>query len=86
MSDQISKGDPKESLKTTGRQKLTLGLFKKTDYRMTKEEKNRIDELRKVYTQIDDAFLSQFETRYIIFIEDGTDLKNDCRCFPEVKR
>ena len=30
--------------------------------------------------------MSQFETRYIIFIEDGTDLKNDCRCFPEVKR
>ena len=63
--------------------KLTLDYFKVPDYKMTKEMKKQIVELKKTYNKIDDAFLAQFVKRYIIFIEDGVDLKNDCKCFPE---
>ena len=37
--------------------------------------------LRKKHKRIDDEFLSLFEKRWIIFIEDGVDLKKDCNLF-----
>jgi len=91
MSEVISSGHPrdKDSIATgtdSKRLKLTLNYFKVPDYQMTKEMKNRISELKKTYNKIDDNFLSQFEKRYIIFIEDGIDLRNDCNCFPDNKR
>ena len=66
---------------------MTLNYFKVPDYQMTKEMKNRITDLKKTYDKIDNAFLSQFEKRYILFLEDGTDLKAECYCFdPTNKR
>ena len=51
------------------------------DYLLTKEMKTRLSFLRKKYKAVDDEFLSLFEKRYIIFIENGVDLKKDCNCF-----
>lgn len=48
---------------------------------MTKEMKTRLNDLRRRYKQVDNEFLSLFEKRYIIFIENGVDLKKDCYCF-----
>ena len=45
---------------------------------MTKEMKDRMNELKQQYKKIDDEFLNQFEKRHIIFIEDGVDLQDDC--------
>ena len=39
--------------------------------------KNLVKELAKKYHKIDDAFLSLFEKKPVIFIEDGTDLKGE---------
>ena len=39
--------------------------------------------LRKKFKKVNDEFLDLFEKRYIIFIEDGADLKNDCHIFQE---
>lgn len=61
--------------------KLTLDQFKVPDYLMTKEMKTRLNDLRRRYKQVDNEFLSLFEKRYIIFIENGVDLKKDCYCF-----
>jgi len=63
--------------------KLTVEQFKVPDYQMTKEMKALVAELRKKHSKIDDAFLALFEKRSMIFVEDGTDLKADCQCFPE---
>ena len=38
-------------------------------------------ELAKRYDKIDEEFLSLFEKRPIVFIEDGRDLQADCQCF-----
>lgn len=61
--------------------KLTLDQFKIPDYLLTKEMKARLTDLRRRYKAVDDQFLSLFEKRYIIFIENGVDLKKDCNCF-----
>jgi hypothetical protein len=61
--------------------KLTIDQFKIPDYLLTKEMKVRLMDLRKQYNQVDDNFLALFEKRYIIFIENGVDLKLDCNCF-----
>lgn len=58
--------------------KLTIDQFKIPDYQMTKEMKTRIQDLKKKYNKVDDAFLALFEKRAIIFVEDGTDLKEEC--------
>ena len=63
--------------------KLTIDQFKIPDYQMTKEMKTRIHDLKKKYNKVDDAFLALFEKRAIIFVEDGTDLKEECMCFPD---
>lgn len=43
--------------------------------------KVRLADLRRQYNQVDDNFLALFEKRYVIFIENGVDLKKDCNCF-----
>lgn len=43
--------------------------------------KLRLMDLRRKYDKVDDEFLALFEKRYIIFIENGVDLKKDCNCF-----
>ena len=58
--------------------KLTISQFKIPDYQMSKEMKARIQDLKKKYNKVDDAFLALFEKRPIIFVEDGADLKEDC--------
>ena len=45
---------------------------------MTNELKARMADLKSKYKKIDDKFLSLFEKRHIIFVEDGVDLKKDC--------
>jgi hypothetical protein len=40
-----------------------------------------MNEIKKKYNKISEDFLSLFEKRFIIFIEDGTDLKEECKCF-----
>ena len=37
--------------------------------------------LKKKHKRIDEEFLALFEKRWIIFIEDGVDLKKDCKLF-----
>lgn len=39
--------------------------------------------LKKKFRRVDEEFLSLFEKRYIVFIEDGVDLQKDCRIFKE---
>ena len=62
--------------------KLTVEQFKVPDYQMTVQMKALVCELKKKHSKIDDAFLALFEKRHLIFVEDGTDLKADCQCFP----
>lgn len=50
---------------------------------MSKELKDRMAFLKKKYKRINEEFLTLFEKRMIIFIEDGTDLKKDCSIFQE---
>ena len=45
-----------------------------------------VEEYKKVmkkYKKINEEFLSLFEKRMIIFIEDGVDLKKDCKIFQD---
>jgi sRNA-binding regulator protein Hfq len=51
---------------------------------MTKDFKERLREIKQQYNKVDDAFLNLFEKRYIIFIENGVDLKSDCKLFDSV--
>ena len=48
---------------------------------MSKEFKVRLKEIKIKYNKVDDEFLNLFEKRYIIFIENGVDLKADCKLF-----
>ena len=48
---------------------------------MSKEFKDRLQEIKQKYTKVNDEFLNLFEKRNIIFIENGVDLKNDCKLF-----
>jgi hypothetical protein len=48
---------------------------------MSKEFKERLKDLKTKHKFVDNEFLSLFEKRFIIFIEDGADLKADCFCF-----
>ena len=50
---------------------------------MTKEFKDRLKELKQKLKSVNDEFLNIFEKRYIVFIENGTDLKNDCYLFDQ---
>jgi hypothetical protein len=61
--------------------KLTINQFKVPDYMMSKEFKERLKDLKRKHKRVDDEFLALFQKRFIIFIEDGTDLKEDCLCF-----
>ena len=54
--------------------KLTVEMFKMPDYQMSKELKSLMKELKQKYSKVDEKFLSLFEKRHIIFIENGTDL------------
>jgi len=56
---------------------LTIEMFKVPEYQLSKETKQLFIDLGKIYKKIDDDFLSLFEKRYILFIEDGTDLKGE---------
>lgn len=56
---------------------LKLADFKVPEHHVSLENKKLFGELRKRYHKIDDEFLSLFEKRYIIFIEDGTDLMGE---------
>ena len=48
---------------------------------MSKDFKVRLKEIKIKYKKVDDEFLNLFEKRYIIFIENGVDLKSDCKLF-----
>jgi hypothetical protein len=48
---------------------------------MSKEFKEHLQVLRSKYKRIDDKFLDLFEKRYVVFIENGVDLKTDCKLF-----
>lgn len=39
--------------------------------------------LKKRFKRVNEEFLSLFEKRFIVFIEDGADLQKDCRIFKE---
>jgi len=56
---------------------LKLDMFKVPDYQQSKELKLRIKEVCKKHNKVDEAFLSLFEKRHILFLEDGTDLKGE---------
>jgi len=60
---------------------LKISDFKMHDYHMSKELKDRMTFLKKKYNKINEEFLTLFEKRMIIFLEDGTDLKKDCGIF-----
>ena len=47
------------------------------EYHLPTEAKFRLREVIKQNKKVDDAFLSLFEKRNILFIEDGTDLKGE---------
>ena len=55
--------------------KLRIEMFKIPDYQMSKEMKSLMLELKANYSRIDDAFLSLFEKRQIVFVENGIDLQ-----------
>ena len=40
-----------------------------------------MQEIKSKHNKISEEFLALFEKRFIIFIEDGADLKEECRCF-----
>ena len=48
---------------------------------MSKEFKERLKEIKSKYNRVNDEFLNLFEKRFIIFIENGVDLKADCKLF-----
>lgn len=52
-------------------------MFKVPEYQLSKEMKHLFKDLASKYSKIDDDFLALFEKRYILFIEDGTDLKGE---------
>lgn len=58
-------------------QPLKLSDFKAPDHLVTIEKKKLFKQLRQRFNKIDDAFLSLFEKKYIIFMQDGTDLKGE---------
>lgn len=60
---------------------MKISDFKVDEHQMTKEMKDKIAYLRKKYKKVNDEFLNLFEKRHIIFIEDGADLKKDCKIF-----
>lgn len=60
---------------------LKISDFKADEHQMSKEMKDRIMHLRKKYKKVNEEFLNLFEKRYLIFIEDGADLKKDCNIF-----
>ena len=62
---------------------LKISDFKTDEHQMRKEQKDMMIYLRKKFKKVNDEFLDLFEKRYIIFIEDGADLKNDCHIFQE---
>lgn len=53
---------------------LKLADFKVPEHHVSIDNKKLFGELRKRFNKIDEEFLSLFEKRHIIFIEDGTDL------------
>ena len=62
---------------------LKIADFKVDEHLMTKEQKDKMAYLKKKFKKVNEEFLSLFEKRFIIFIEDGADLQNDCRIFKE---
>ena len=48
---------------------------------MSKEQKQVMKKLRAKFKKVNDEFLCHFERRYIVFIEDGTDLVKDLNLF-----
>lgn len=57
--------------------------FRIPDYLMSNELKLRMQEIKKKYNKVSEQFLDLFEKRFIIFIEDGVDLKEECNCFQQ---
>lgn len=60
---------------------LRIDQFKIADHLMAKEQKQIMKKLRAKFKTINDEFLSHFEKRYIVFIEEGTDLVKDLNLF-----
>ena len=56
---------------------LKLEYFKVPEHTLPKEIKARIKQVVSQHKKVDDTFLQLFEKRNIIFLEDGTDLKNE---------
>ena len=62
---------------------LKISDFKIDEHLMSKELKDKMAYLKRKFKRVDEEFLSLFEKRYIIFIEDGVDLQKDCKIFKE---
>ena len=48
---------------------------------MAKEQKQIMRKLRAKFKTVNDEFLSHFEKRFVVFIEEGTDLVKDLKLF-----
>ena len=60
---------------------LHIDQFKIADHLMSKEQKAIMKKLRARFKAINDEFLSHFEKKFIVFIEEGTDLIKDLNLF-----
>ena len=60
---------------------LKIEWFRMPDHQMSKEMKAMMDMVRAKYRKMNDYFLSKFEKRYVVFIEDGVDLRKDLNLF-----
>ena len=61
------------------RKPLQLKMFKTPEFQLTPEQKSIMAEVVKSYKRVDEEFLGLFEKRYVIFIEDGTDLTEELK-------
>ena len=60
---------------------LKIEWFRIPDHQMSKEMKSIMDTLRARYKKMNDQFLAYFETKFVVFIEDGVDLRRDLNLF-----
>lgn len=56
---------------------LTIELFKIPEYQLSRDQKRILIEIGKRHKEVNDEFLALFEKRYVVFIEDGTDLADE---------
>ena len=60
---------------------LKIEWFRVPDHQMSSDMKSIMDTLRSKYKKMNDKFLSHFEKKFIVFIEDGIDLRKDANLF-----